>query len=294
MIINGFDVEAFDLDGFASEIAPGVMYQGWFGDHFAHYAPAGHPDGRVGRFTVPAGVAAITFQLFGALGGALYYTPYDPDDYQTPVMHTRRFAVTPGDEIVMAAGGPPSGYDNFIPTRGNSPVWGGMGWQVPPYIGVGPAGAWAGFAGGGASAIWVNGSLVTLSPGGGGWAIKYATSSPVVRPPSATYSTGSAGAISIGTPQAWVALDPDPEGLDGGAGGGGGGAPGGAGGSTIGFPGENGSSVPIDADSDGPPSPTWAETTLGSGDYHGGAASAVRVFYYTPRSGGWAIDETRF
>lgn len=33
---------------------------------------------------------------------------------------------------------------------------------------------------------------------------------------------------------------------------------------------------------------------IGFGDYRGGAASAVRIFYYLRRSGGWAIDETRF
>jgi len=272
VILDGFDVEAYDLDGAAFEIAPGVMYHGWFGDGFARYAPAGHPDGRVGRFTVPAGVAAITFQVFGALGGlggAYSYTPYDPDDYQTPVMHTRRFAVTPGDEIVLAAGGPP-GWSTAIATRGNSPILGGDG---------GLDGSWFAGAGGGASALWINGTLVALSPGGGGWTYDGGTTE---IPPSPSYSTGSAGSVSLG-------------GSGGvGIGGGGGGAPGGAAGGAYTDPGINGSSVLIDADSGGPPSPTWAETTLGSGDYHGGAESAVRVFYYTHRSGGWAIDETRF
>ncbi len=280
MILDGFDVEAYDLDGAAFEIAPGVMYHGWFGNEYARYAPAGHPDGRVGRFTVPPGVRAITFQMFGCIGGAVtiggayFRSPDDELPYQTPVYHTRRLEVTPGDEIVVAAGGPQL-YGNYgvgIPTHGNGPIRGGWGGQDFE---------WVGGAGGGASALWINGVLVALSPGGGGWTTNYAGLHPPTDP---SYPTGTPGAISVGTPTFGIA----------GRGGGGGGAPGGAGGSTIGFPGVNGAGVPIDADSGGPPSPTWAETTLGSGDYHGGAASAVRVFYYTPRSGGWAIDETRF
>jgi hypothetical protein len=234
--------------------------------------------------------------MFGAMGGFTSGVPVDDPMYpiagpgldaepNTPIMHTRRFPVTAGQTLAWFAGGPPWLLGQDMATRGHGPLWGTPGLRLET------TNLLAG-AGGGASALYLDGDLVALGPGGAG-AFWFAYDIGWTAPPT-DYPTGAAGEESL-DPSAW------PGGFAGMYGGGGGGAPYGSRG-LVGagdlppFDGAaalNGSGVPIDADSGGPPSPTWAETPIGDPTYRG-APSAVRIFFYRPAIGGWSIDTIPF
>lgn len=279
-VLGGFNVTL--TEAAAVLVAPGVMGVERTGD--ATGEAFGPPDGYDGAgwyLIIPEGVTAVTIQMFGAPGGFADGVPVDDPMYpvagpglsgdpDTPIVHTRRLAVTAGQVLAFFVGGPPLDAAQNFATRGNGPLWGSTGARSDAEL-------YLAGAGGGASAVYLDGVLVGLSPGGAG-AWWYAVDS-TWNPPPTIYPTGAAGDESIDP--GWAG------GFGGPYGGGGGGAPYGPRGESDTTPGQNGSVVDVDTDSGGPASPTWEQTPIGDPANRDGAASAVRIYFYAPN--GWTV-----
>lgn len=274
MIFAGFDVEEVPADVFGDGTIGNV---GAVGSEFAYYPPDDHPDGLVVTWTVGAGIDAISFVVAGAYGAGADEAPGINSAQRVRYIYTRRWPVAPGDQLVMAAGGPAADVNGFYPTRGNGPLWGGEGWADTS----GTVPFRYGGAGGGASALWINGALVALSGGQGGWMNPVTGGSAGLWvPPTNGLPTG-AGPLTRGEP-ADASIDAVSRG------GSGGGAPGGTA-AGLHEPGLNGTSVVPDPDAGGPESPTWEEIGWdpegdpadGPGLFLGGLVS---VHFYVPRT----------
>jgi hypothetical protein len=261
--LAGFDIRRDDVGSGYTEVSPGVAAIIDQPDGYALYPPDGFPDGRVSVWTVPPAVHAITFQVIGSMGGFADRVP-DPVA-NTPVEYARRVLVEPGDQITLCVGSVPNLDNSMVANRGNGPLRGANGTTDSEAL--------FGGAGGGAAALYRGDDMLALSPGGGGYFGSIDTE--IWTGPGSVYPAGAPGSESVGE-----------EGTRP-SGGGGGGTPGGAA-VPAEQPGANGAGVSCDRDPGGPPSPTWDETGLGSGDNRE-PGPGVRVYFYLPPVNRWHV-----